>query len=193
MTTETQTGVGYKRTFPRQVRLDSGKALELRLMDASNGAEIIEFARALPRRDVLFLRMDITDPKNIDEWIKNVEAGRTVTVLAYDGDKLAGWASLHYNEVLWTRHVGEIRTIVGGDYRGIKLGARLAEEIFTIAHDLGLKKITAQMTSDQKGARATFERIGFRPEALLADHVMDNEGRTHDMLIMSYDIDGFND
>ena len=57
----------------------------------------------------------------------------------------------------------------------------------------GLKKITAQMTADQKSARATFERIGFRPEALLADHVVDSEGRTHDMLIMSYDIDGFND
>jgi RimJ/RimL family protein N-acetyltransferase len=193
MTTETQAGVGYKRTFPRQVRLDSGKTLELRLMDASSRDEVIEFARELPRGDVMFLRMDITDPRNIDEWVKNIEAGRTVTVLAYDGDKLAGWASLHYNEVLWTRHVGEIRTIVGSNYRGIKLGARLAEEIFTIANDLGLKKITAQMTSDQKGARATFERIGFRPEALLADHVVDQEGRTHDMLIMSYDIDGFND
>jgi RimJ/RimL family protein N-acetyltransferase len=65
--------------------------------------------------------------------------------------------------------------------------------MFAIAKELGLKKITAQMTSDQKGARATFERIGFRPEALLADYVVDNEGRTHDMLIMSHDIDGFND
>ncbi len=192
-TTETNAGVGYKRTFPRQVRLDNGKSLRLRLMQASDRDEIIAFASGLPRLDVMFLRMDITDPRNVDEWIKNIEAGRTVTVLAYDGSTLAGWASLHYNEVLWTRHVGEIRTIVGGDYRGIKLGARLAEEIFTIANDLGLKKITAQMTADQKGARATFERIGFRPEALLADHVVDNEGRTHDMLIMSYDIDGFND
>jgi hypothetical protein len=49
------------------------------------------------------------------------------------------------------------------------------------------------MTSDQRGARAAFERIGFRPEALLADYVIDTEGRLHDMLIMSYDIDGFND
>ena len=58
---------------------------------------------------------------------------------------------------------------------------------------MGLRKITANMTADQRGARAAFERIGFRPEALLADYVVDSEGRTHDMLIMSYDIDGFND
>ena len=191
MTTDVQP-TNYRRTYPRTVTLE-GKALELRLMTAANRDDILRFARELPRRDVLFLRMDITDPRNVDEWVRNIEAGRTVTVMAYDAGELAGWASLHHNEVLWTRHVGEIRTIVGADYRGIRLGSRLAEEIFDIAKDLGLRKLTAQMTSDQKGARATFERIGFRPEALLADYVIDNEGRTHDMLIMSHDIDGFHD
>jgi len=191
MTTDVQP-TSYRRTYPRTIRLDE-KSLELRLMTAANREDVLRFARELPRRDVLFLRMDITDPRNVDEWIRNIDAGRTVTVVAFDGDHIAGYASLHHNEVLWTRHVGEIRTIVGADYRGIRLGARLAEEIFDIAKDLGLRKLTAQMTSDQKGARATFERIGFRPEALLSDYVIDNEGRTHDMLIMSHDIDGFND
>ena len=192
MTTEVQP-IGYRNMYPRDVKLGGGKSLNLRLMGPEHRDELIAFARELPRQDVMFLRMDITDPRNVEEWINNVEAGHTVTVLAFDGDTLAGYASLHHNEVLWTRHVGEIRTIVGEGYRGIRLGARLADEIFAIAKEIGLKKITAQMTSDQRGARATFERIGFRPEALLADHVIDNEGRTHDMLIMAYDIDGFND
>jgi RimJ/RimL family protein N-acetyltransferase len=192
MTTDVQP-IGYRKMYPRDVKLGGGKSLNLRLMGREHKDELIAFARDLPKQDVLFLRMDITDPRNVEEWIKNIEAGHTVTVMAYDGDKLAGYASLHHNEVLWTRHVGEIRTIVGDAYRGIRLGARLAEEIFAIAKEIGLKKITAQMTSDQRGARATFERIGFRPEALLADHVIDNEGRTHDMLIMAYDIDGFHD
>ncbi len=191
MTTDVQPA--YTRTYPRQVRTDTGKMLELRLMTGADRELLLDFARSLPKLDLMFLRMDITDPRNVDEWIKNIDAGRTVTVLAIDGDALAGWASLHHNEVLWTRHVGEIRTIVGGNYRGTKLGVRLAEEMFSVAKDLGLKKITAQMTADQKGARATFERIGFHPEALLADYVVDAEGRMHDMLIMSYDIDGFND
>lgn len=190
MTTDVQT---FSRTYPREIKLSGGKALELRLMDASKREDLLAFARGLPKLDLMFLRMDITDPRNVDEWMRNIEAGRTVTVMAYDAGKLAGWASLHHNEVLWTRHVGEIRTIVGAEYRSIRLGVRLVDEIFEIAKDMGLKKITAQMTSDQRGARATFERIGFRPEALLADYVVDAEGRTHDMLIMSYDIDGFND
>jgi RimJ/RimL family protein N-acetyltransferase len=184
---------GYRRTYPRDARLKRGKTFSLRLLEPGMRDTVIEFARSLPKSDILFLRMDITEPRNVDEWLKNIAAGRTLTVAAWDGDKLAGYASLHHNEVLWTRHVGEIRTIVGSDYRGIGLGARLVEEIFEIAKEMGLKKITAQMTADQKGARGTFERAGFRPEALLTDHVIDNDGKTHDMLIMSYDIEGFND
>jgi hypothetical protein len=37
------------------------------------------------------------------------------------------------------------------------------------------------------------ERTGFGPEALPADDVVDTSRRTHDMLIMSYDVDGFHD
>src|SRR5712692_8230493 len=159
MTTDVQP-VGYKRTFPRDVRMDNGKTLELRLMGRGDRDEIVRFARALPKQDLLFLRMDITDPRNVDAWIDNVEGDRSVTILAYDGGRLAGYATLHHNEVLWTRHVGEIRTNVGADFRGIRLGARLVEEMFAIAKEIGLKKITANMTSDQKAARATFERLG---------------------------------
>jgi RimJ/RimL family protein N-acetyltransferase len=192
MTTDVQPA-GLTRAYPREMKLANGKKIELQLMTGASRDELLTFARALPKQDLLFLRMDLTDPRNIDEWIRNIENGRTITVLAYDAGALAGWASLHHNEVLWTRHVGEIRTIVGAAYRNMRLGVRLVEEIFEIAKDIGLKKITANMTSDQRGARAAFERIGFRPEALLSDYVVDSEGRTHDMLIMSYDIDGFND
>jgi RimJ/RimL family protein N-acetyltransferase len=192
MTTDVQPA-GLKRAYPRELKLADGKKIELRLADSSSRDVLLSFARELPKQDLMFLRMDITDQRNIEEWLRNIEAGRTITVLAYDAGELVGWASLHHNEVLWTRHVGEIRTIVGASYRNVRLGVRLAEEIFEIAKDIGLKKIIANMRSDQRGARAAFERIGFRPEALLSDYVVDSEGRTHDMLIMSYDIDGFND
>ncbi len=192
MTTELQ-APSLKRSYPREVRLPNGKTLNLRLMDREDIERVMVFARALPKKDLLFLRRDITDRGNVEEWVQGIENGKSVTVLACDGDMMAGYATLHHNEALWTRHVGEIRTQVGTDYRGMRLGSLLVEEMFQVAKDLGLKKLTANMVADQKAARGAFERIGFTPEALLADHVVDAEGRTHDMLIMSYDIDGFND
>jgi RimJ/RimL family protein N-acetyltransferase len=46
------------------------------------------------------------------------------------------------------------------------------------------------MTTDQKGAQATFERLGFKPEALLQDFVVDHAGRTRDLVVMAYDVTG---
>jgi hypothetical protein len=51
-----------------------------------------------------------------------------------------------------------------------------------------IEKLVAQMTLDQKGAIATFEGLGFRPEAVLRDQVKDLEGRAHDLLVMSHTV-----
>ena len=42
---------------------------------------------------------------------------------------------------------------------------------------LGLEKLTAQMTTDQRASIAMFESMGFRAEALLARHVRDRSGK----------------
>ena len=73
------------------------------------------------------------------------------------------------------------------------LGRRLAREIFDLARAHGLRKITAQMTPDQAGARAVFEKLGFQVEALLGDWVEDRHGRPRDLLVMTHDVAGFSD
>ncbi len=180
----------FQRTYPWTTAID-GREITFRLMDASDRDAILEFARALPSHDLMFLRTDVTQLPVVEEWVRNLEAGRTVTVIAECQGRIAGYGSLHRNEALWTSHVGEIRVLVGEEFRGLGLGKRLANEVFAIAKDLGLKKITAQMTTDQRGARQVFEHLGFRPEALLADYAMSRDGRTLDLLIMSYDVAGF--
>ena len=179
-----------RRTYPWTTSVD-GVRLTFRLMEGSDREAMLEFARSLPNDDLMFLRTDITEPRTVDAWINYIKTGRTISVIAESEGKIAGYASIHLNDALWTRHVGELRVLVGRDYRGIGLGKRLTNEAFAIAKDLGLKKITAQMPTDQRGARGVFERLGFRPEALLADHVMSRDGQTHDLLIMSYDVAGF--
>ena len=180
------------RNYPREISLGE-ESITLRLMGPSDHEAVLAFARSLPPNDLLFLRLDIATPEGVGEWLRNIEADRTITVLAEAGGALAGYASVHHNQALWNRHVGEIRVIVASEYRKRGLGRRLTDEVFAIARDIGLRKITAQMTPDQKGARATFERLGFRPEALLADYVVDREGKTRDLLIMSHDVAGFTD
>ena len=180
------------RAYPREI-VAGEKKVTLRLMVPGDRDQILSFARNLPPDDLLFLRLDITQPEAVDEWVANVEAGRTHTVLAEVDRTMAGYASVHHNDVLWTRHMGELRGLVSSDFRKLGLGRRLTDEVFMIARALGLIKLTVQMTPDQKGARATFEGLGFQAEALLADYVVDHEGKPRDLLIMSLDAAGFSD
>ena len=189
----TEASPAILESYPREVKVGDNRTVTLRLMDKSDRNSIVEFARSLPPDDLLFLRRDITDPDVVGEWVRNIEAGRTVTVLAERDGELLGYGSLYRDDALWMRHVGEIRVLVSSDCRKLGLGRRLAHEVFAIAKDLGLQKMMARMTADQKGARATFERLGFRAEALLHDFVLDREGKPRDLLIMSHDITGLTD
>jgi len=179
--------------YPKDLALANGKHAKVRFMVRADADLVLQFARALPPDDLLFLRTDITDPAIVDEWIKLIEKGSTVTLLAEIDDKLAAYASVHLNDARWTRRVGEIRIQVGAAYRRTGLGRRLAREIFDLARAHGLKKITAQMTPDQAGARAVFEKLGFQVEALLGDWVEDRLGRPRDLLLMTHDVAGFSD
>ena len=148
------------RAYPREFAAGD-KTITLRLMRPDDRDQILAFARNLPPDDLLFLRLDITQPEAVDEWVANVVAGRTHTVLAEVDGKMAGYASVHHDEALWTRHMGEIRTLVSADFRQLGIGRRLVNEVFLVAKSLGLQKLTVKMTPDQKGARKTFERLGF--------------------------------
>jgi len=181
------------RQYPQTIKLDDGTPVSLRLMTPGDADRIVAFARALPEEDLLFLRSDITDPKVVAQWVDNLGAGRTISVVAEASGEIAGYASLHYNQVTWQRHMGEIRVQVGARYRSRGLGRALAGEIFATARELGLRKIVAQMTADQKGAIATFGRLGFQHEALLQDFVIDRAGRTRDRIVMSHDVEGLSD
>ncbi|HUF52843.1 MAG TPA: GNAT family N-acetyltransferase [Dehalococcoidia bacterium] len=179
-----------RRTYPWTTNIN-GTEVIFRLMTPDDRDEILEFARSLPAEDLMFLRTDITQKSTVDAWMKYIETGRTISLAAAIDGKIAGYASIHTNDATWTSHVGEMRVLVGRDRRGLGLGKRLTNEAFGIATDLKLRKITAQMATDQRSARGVFEHLGFRPEALLADHVMTRDGQTHDLLIMSYDVAGF--
>jgi RimJ/RimL family protein N-acetyltransferase len=179
-----------KRDYPRAIALDNGTAITLRLMTPDDAERMVAFAESLPADDLLFLRSDITNPTVVAQWVKSVEAGRTATVIADAGGELAGYASLHHHATSWQRHLGEIQLQTGQRYRSQGLGRALAGEMFALATALGLRKIVAQMTVDQRGAIATFERLGFHAEALLSDFVIDRADRTRDLMVMAYDVAG---
>jgi L-amino acid N-acyltransferase YncA len=163
----------------------------LRLLSRLDREKFLQFTQGLPEHDLLFLRIDITDPDVVDVWLDNVDLERIITVIAEREGKIYGYGSLHMANARWSEHVGELRVLIDESMRGKGLGRALTDTIFAQALERGIEKMVAQMTIDQKGAIATFEELGFKAEALLRDHVKDRNGEKHDLLVYSHDVRAF--
>ncbi len=167
------------------------KDITIRLMTPADKARILAFARDLPEHDHLFLRRDITQEDVVDDWIKEMATGEIITIVAEHQGAIVGYATIHRSLLRWTAHVAELRVTVAESMRGGGLGRVLTQEAFANALASGIEKMVAQMTLDQKGAIATFEGLGFRPEALLRDQVKDRDGNKHDLLVLSHEVATF--
>ena len=124
------------RETPSLITLKDGSVVTLWPMTTFDASRIVSFAQSLPANDLLHLRMDITKPEVVKQWVRNLEEKTTLTVIAEVSGQIAGYAILHHNQVTWQRHLGEIRILVGPAYRSHGLGRKLAQEIFAIAHNI---------------------------------------------------------
>jgi RimJ/RimL family protein N-acetyltransferase len=177
--------------LPRTLRLGDGTDVRLRLLNRTDRESLLAFTTSLPEHDLLFLRIDISDPDVIDVWLDNVDLGGIVTIIAEREGRILGYGSLHMANAQWSRHVGELRVLISEELRGKGLGRALTEAIFAQALEHGIEKMVAQMTVDQTGAIASFEELGFHPEARLRDHVRDRTGEKHDLLVYAHDVRAF--
>lgn len=168
--------------YPRDVRLGDG-VLHLRLMGDADVDALLGFARTLPSEDLMYLRVNITEPPVVQQWVDSIKKGRTVTVLAVKDNQVVGEGSLLHNATSWTRHLGELRIQVSPSVRRQGLARLLAHEIEVIARELGLQLLTARMTLDQSEAQSVFSRLGFQREAVLWDYAITPDGKTRNVLV----------
>jgi N-acetylglutamate synthase-like GNAT family acetyltransferase len=173
------------RSYPRRVATEAGE-IEFRFMSQGDEAAVLAFAQELPVHDLLFLPRDISEPKVLAAWIKEIERGAITSLLAVKAGRVVGCGTLVRDPLSWSPHVGEIRNVVSSDVRGLGVGRVLSQETFALALGAGLEKVMVQMTVDQTGAIAIFESLGFKAEALLRDQVKDKTGKKHDIVVLGH-------
>lgn len=174
--------------FPRTTSF-ANVEVTFRPMAPDDREMMLAFARSLEESDLLFLRTDITRDEVVDQWLREIESGQTTTILAEVEGRVVGYCSLHHSESLWTRHLGEILLLVDREHRGLGLGGHLARQILELGKGQDLHKLVAQMTSTHRSAQTLFHHLGFIPEAMLHDWVIDRNGRTHNLIVMSREAD----
>jgi RimJ/RimL family protein N-acetyltransferase len=176
------------KEFPKQVILRDRSAVTLRPMVREDKEGLLTFFRRLPPEDRQFLKDDVTRAEIIEGWARELNYDRVLPILAEFEGRIVGDATLHRQVYGWMRHVGEIRVVTDPFLRRRGLATAMAREIFYLALQAGLDKMVAEMVADQVAAIKVFGKLGFQQEARLANHIVDLQGRKHDLVIMTTDI-----
>ena len=168
-----------RKRYPRT--LEDG--LTVRPLQAEDERALAAFFQRIPVDERHLFKDDVTQTSVIRGWIKNLDYGNILPLLAFDGAGVVGDATLHRDARGWSRHVGKIRVTLDTGYRRRGLAKSLVQEFIDLGKPLGVAILQAEVLEVQKGACALFEDLGFHSVATLPQHAIDLSGGVHDILL----------
>jgi L-amino acid N-acyltransferase YncA len=161
---------------PRRVEV------EVHAMTIDDVPALRAFFADVPEGDRTFFREDVLEPGVIERWLADERQHRSIARV--DG-AIAGHVAV-IPGVGWSSHVGEVRLVVGTEHRGHGLGRLLAQRAVVEAVQIGVTKLVVDVVAEQAATVSMFSKLGFEAEALFKDHVKDQHGETHDLLVLAH-------
>lgn len=111
------------------------------------------------------------------QYLANLfDSANNCLMVALDGDRMIGAASVHASGETKTRHIGDIGIVVHQDYWEIGLGTILMEELIFWANEMSvLKRLQLEVQERNVRARKLYEKFGFQTEAVMERGLYVNE------------------
>lgn len=177
----------YKLTaFPKEVRLRDGSSVTMRPLSNADAGALLSFFERVPEHDRYFLKDDVLSPNVIARWTSEIDYDRALPLVALEGGNVIANGVLLRSRHGAFRSVAGIRIVVAADARHRGLGTALLKELCDIAADAELERVTAEFVMGvQDDAIAAADRLGFLRSGTIHELVRDENGRPHDLAIMS--------
>ena len=137
-----------------------------------------------PAAERTFFRQ-VLNRQLVEHWLAPDARGKRA--VAVECDRIVGYVAV-VPLLGWEDHVGEVRLVVDPEFRRQQVGRSLARRALLDAVECGLRKLVVEVVAEQEGAVGMFERLGFRAEGLLRDHVRDADGELHDLVLLSHSV-----
>ena len=158
------------RGYPRRIDCD-GSPVEIARMTSADRDALVAFVATLSANDLLFVRRDISRKKVIDAWLRAIDSGEVLSLVARDGGAMVGCTALVTDELSWSKHVGELRVLVSPAWRGKGLGLRLFQHAIIHARNQHASHLMIHALTEN----APMLHIAAKAGALIEHHGPDAE------------------
>ncbi len=174
--------------FPKDIKLKDGSKVTLRPLRKADEKNFHELFLGIPEQERMFIKHRVTELSVIKDWCQNIDLGRNLPLLAVQGGKILGVATLHQQLGGWKRHIGRVSVLVHPQYRGKGLARAMVGEIVDFARNVGLEKVEAEFIGGQETAIHMFAMLGFSQLLLLEEYVKDMQAISHDYVLMGLEL-----
>ena len=172
--------------YPRQIALPNGVTLVFRPMGRDDVDRLWVFFQQVPPEDKMFFRQDVSRREVVQHWADTLDYGLVLPILALDGGRVVGDATLHRQRTGWKQRVGVVRVQIAPDYRHLGLGTAMVRELRHLGEKSALHYLMAEVIEEQVAAVRAFEKMGFARAATYRNFVNDQKGGLHNLLVLLY-------
>jgi L-amino acid N-acyltransferase YncA len=168
----------------RETLKDGAKVL-IRDLHHNDLDKLMKFYRSLPLDDRVYLKVDVTKRKVVEQRMKLMEIGTVFRIIALHDDEIVGDGMFEISREEWRKHQGEIRVIVARSFQRKGLGMLMFRELHSLALKKDIDKIVVKMMRPQKGAISICKKLGFQEETVIPNYVWDQADKPQDLVIMT--------
>ena len=172
--------------YPREITLRNGVTLIFRPMGRDDVDRLWVFFRQIPPEDKMYFRQDVSHREVVQYWADTLDYALVLPILALEGDRVVGDATLHRQRTGWKQRVGVVRVQIAPDYRHLGLGTAMVRELRHLGEKSGLHYLMAEVIEEQAAAVRAFEKMGFVRAATYRNFVNDQKGGLHNLRVLLY-------
>jgi len=165
--------------------LKDGTKVLIRDLHYEDLDKLMKFYRSLPVEDRVYLKVDVTRRKVVEQRMKLNEEGTFFRILALHDDEIIGDGMFEIFKEEWRKHQGELRVIVARPFQRKGLGMLMFRELHSLAMKKDVDKIVVKMMKPQKGAINICKKLGFHKETVIPNYVWDQADEPQDLVIMT--------
>jgi RimJ/RimL family protein N-acetyltransferase len=165
--------------------LKDGTRVLIRDLHQDDLDKLMKFYRSLPLEDRIYLKVDVTKRKVVEQRTKLIAEGTIFRIIALYKDEIIGDGMFEISKEEWRKHQGELRVIVARPFQRKGLGMLMFRELHSLAMKMDVEKIVVKMMKPQKGAINICKKLGFHKETTIPNYVWDQSDKPQDLIIMT--------
>lgn len=171
-------------------RLPEGKDVTIREVAAPDDLErLLVFFRGLPAGVRNHLRYNVTERAPLRDRLLQLDGKNHWRLLAELDGAVVGDGTLDREPYGWTRHVAGVRVVVQPDVVHLHVAQLLLNALLGLGSAAGIERLTCEVLDTDQDRIGMLEEAGFVREAVLRSYAKGPDGRQHDLLLMTNDVE----